>query len=185
VVVGFCGSRSLAPTFAPLVGAVVGRVVAAGGSVVVGCAAGADQFVRSAALGAVVFSVASGQWGRGRGAFAGRSAALVRHVAAVGPSCAALVGFVSSPCPVGVVPGQSWSVGGSGSWSSLALAAGLGLPVYIFWCAPGAFVPPSWLGAFWSPVASGLFAGSWVALAASVAAAPPAPPAPVVQLPLF
>ncbi|MBK8185702.1 MAG: hypothetical protein IPK63_23530 [Candidatus Competibacteraceae bacterium] len=94
--VGFSGGRRLSPAFRPLVAGVVSAVVAAGRSVVVGCAGGADRFVRTAAPGAVVFSVAS--FGSGRGAFAARSIALVRAVAAGGP------GSVWSFSPLSLAP---------------------------------------------------------------------------------
>ena len=161
--VGFEGSRSLGSCFAGLVSPVVGSVLRSGLGVATGCAAGADALVRSSARGsAVVFSVASGLFGSGRGAFAARSAALVRAVAASGPGAAFAV-FVSSACPAGVVPARSWRSGSSvsGSWSSLALAAGLGLPVFVFWCAPGAPVLPAWAGGSWVPASAGSFAGSW------------------------
>jgi hypothetical protein len=165
--VGFCGSRSLSSSWAPLVRRIVGGVLRSGRGVGVGCAAGADRLVRSAAGGrACVWSVASGAWGSGRGAFAARSVALVRAVAASGAG-AGFVGFVSSPCPAGLLPSPSSSACfsglGSGSWASLALAAGLGLPVVVFWCgpaAPAAVLPLAW--GVWSPVASGPFAGGWL-----------------------
>ncbi len=157
---GFCGSRSLAPSFAPLVARVV-SACAARGAVAVGCARGADEFVRAAAPSAVVFAVASGAFGRGRGAFAARSVALVRAVAAAG---GALVGFVALPCPAGLVPSASPSVCfrglGSGSWASLAFAAGLGLPVFVFLCGTAAALP-AWSGGSWSPVSAGALAGAW------------------------
>lgn len=169
--VGFCGSRSLSSSWSPLVARVVGGAFASRRSVAVGCAAGADALVRSAAGPSAVarggscfvFSVSSGRWGSGRSAFARRSAACVRSVAASGPS-AAFVGFVSSPCPAGVVPASSWRSGSpvSGSWSSLALAAGLGVRVVVFWCAPGRAgraLPAAW--GLWWPVGSGPFAGGW------------------------
>lgn len=169
--VGFTGARSLGAPWSPLVASVVGSVLAGGRGVAVGCASGADLLVRSAAPGALVFSVASGRWGRGRGAFAGRSAALVRAVAASGPGAGAgFVGFVSSACPAGVVPAGSWRSGvpASGSWSTLALAAGAGLPVVVFWCGPwpgpGGSPPlPAWPGGAWSPAAaSGCWAAGWL-----------------------
>jgi hypothetical protein len=133
---------------------VVAGVVASGLGVAVGCAAGADAFVRSACLSASVFYARS----RSAAHLARRSVALVRAVAASGPG-AAMVGFPAGPCPVGVVPGPRWVSGfGSGTWASLALAAGLGLPVVVF-CPAGA-LPASW--GSWSPVASGPFAGGWL-----------------------
>jgi hypothetical protein len=149
--VGFCGSRCLSAQFAPLVRAVVAAVQEGGQGVAVGCAAGADSFVRSAAPGAQVFRVSA--FGQGRAAFARRSAALVRAVAASGAG-ARFFGFVSSPCPVGVFPSLSPSRcfcgGGSGSWASLALAVGLRLPVSVFWCSSAPVVLPAWPGS-WSP----------------------------------
>ena len=141
--VGFCGSRSLSPAYAPLVSAVVRRVAATGAPVVVGCAAGADQLVRAACPAASVLAVSSGAFGSGRGAFVARSVALVRQVVAAG---GVLVGFVSAACPAGIVPATSWRSGASvsGSWSSLALAAGLGAGVVVFWCGPGEPLLPAW-----------------------------------------
>lgn len=161
--VGFSGSRSLSSSWASLVRRVVGGVLRSGRGVGVGCAAGADLLVRRAAGGrACVWRVSSGAWGSGRGAFAARSVALVRAVAASGPG-AGFVGFVASPCPAGLVPCASPFSGlGSGSWASLALAAWLGLPVVVFWCGGGwgASLPLSW--GVWSPVSAGPFAGGWL-----------------------
>ena len=139
-VVGFSGSRSVVPERS------VSSAVAAlspGCRVLVGCAAGVDGFVRSLVPGAEVFAVSSGRWGRGRGAFAGRSAAVVRAVAAGG---GVWVSFPSGGCPVGLVPSlsQSRCFGGfgSGSWASAAFAAGLGVPVLLW--LPAGVVPPAW-----------------------------------------
>ena len=140
--VGFCGSRSLPACWASFVARVCASLCPAGGPAAVGCAAGADSFVRAALPGAVVFRVAS--FGSGRWAFAARSAALVRAVAA-SPS-PLFVAFVSAPCPAGVVPSRSFRGLGSGSWGAVALAVGLGVPVRVFWCGS---VPapafPAWL----------------------------------------
>ncbi len=147
-VVGFSGSRSLAPAFAPLVGRVVSAC--AGRSVVVGCAAGLDEMVRAACPHAVVFAVGSGRWGAGRGAFAARSIALVRHVAAA--SAGRFVCFPASPCPHGLRPSPSASVCfgglGSGSWASAAFAVGLGLPLALFPCGFDSL--PTW--GDWQPL---------------------------------
>lgn len=161
-VVGVSGCRRLGRRFAPVVAAVCRSVVLAGRGVAVGCASGADRFARAAAPSAVVFSVASGRFGSGRAAFARRSAALVQFVAAGGPG-SGFVGFVSSPCPAGVAPGRVWRSGSppSGSWSSLALAAGLGLPVVVFWCGGGAPVLPSSWGRWVAAAAAGPWAGGW------------------------
>lgn len=153
------GSRSLPPRFSGLVGSVA-RALAARFPVCVGCAAGADSYARSAVPGARVFSVAAFRSpGVSFGAaLARRSVACVRAgVAAGGP----VAGFVSRACPPAVRPSASPSAcfcgGGSGSWASLALAAGLGAPVVVWWCGSGAPSLPSW-GGSWVPV-SGLVAG--------------------------
>jgi len=171
--VGFCGSRSLPASWAGLVSSVVASVLGSGRRVAVGCARGADQLVRSAAPGALVFSASAVAASAGlpagsRASFARRSASLVSAVAASGPG-AGFVGFVSSPCQASVrpssSPGACFCGGGSGSWASLALAAGLGLPVVVFWCVPaGAPVPqvapPSW-GGSWVRAGSGVWASGW------------------------
>ncbi len=155
--VGFTGSRHLSRSFFPL----VARVVSGhqGHPLAVGCAAGADLAVRIAAPGARVFRASA--FGSGRQSFARRSAALVQAVAA-SPS-PLLVGFVSSPCPAGIVPSSSPSRcfcgGGSGSWATLALAAGLGVPVVVFWCGSGPLALPAGWGSWLAASASQ--AGGW------------------------
>ena len=157
-VVGFSGGRRLSPVFRSLVAGVAASVLAGGRSVAVGCAAGADAFVRAAAPGAVVFSVAA--FGSGRSAFARRSAALVAAVAAGGAGSGFVV-FPSAPCPAGLVPSASASACfcglGSGSWASAAFAAGLGLPVVVFPCGFSAL--PPW--GVWRPLA-GVWAGGFL-----------------------
>ena len=159
-VVGFSGSRRLPPPFAPVVSGVVASVLSGGRSVAVGCAAGADAFVRSAAPSASVFSASA--FGSGRSAFARRSIALVRSVAAGGPG-SGLVVFPAAPCPSGLLHSASASrcfCGlGSGSWASAAFAAGLGLPVVVFPCGFSGL--PLWWGA-WKPAArAGVWARGW------------------------
>lgn len=124
--IGFCGSRVLSPAFAPAVAAVVGGL--GPGPAVVGCAPGADFLVRRARPDAQVLRASD--YGNGPGAFVARSCAVVRAVAAGGPG-SLFVGFVSVPCPAGIVPASAWRSGRpvSGSWSSLALAAGRGVRV--------------------------------------------------------
>ena len=158
LVVGFCGSRSLSSSFAPL----VARAVAAspGRFVAVGCASGADRFARSAAGARARVFRASSFVRPGvpfAGALAARSSAFVRAVAA-SPS-PLLVAFVSAPCPAGLVPSPSPSRCfrglGSGSWASLALAVGLGVPVVVFPCPLAGALLPGWWGS-WSPAAGAL-----------------------------
>jgi hypothetical protein len=155
--VGFGGSRSLSSAWSGLVGRVVVAVARAGRGVAVCSGAGASAFVRSACPGAVVFSPSFA----GRGALPARASACVRACAAAGPG-SAWVAFVAGPCPAGVVPARSWRCGrpASGSWSEIALAVGLGLPVVVFWCGPGPAVLPVW-GGSWVPAGRGVWAAGW------------------------
>lgn len=145
-VVGFSGSRHLADAVssAVLLGAVA--AVPSSASVVVGCAAGVDAVVRLACPSARVFSVASGAFGSGRGAFAARSTACVQAVAAAG-SAGLWVSFPSGACPAGLLPSASssrcFSGSGSGTWASLALAVGLAVPSLVF-LPTGVVSPAGW-----------------------------------------
>lgn len=163
--VGFSGSRSV-PCAASA--SAVRRAVAAVGAgvpVSVGCAGGVDALVRSLCPDARVFSVASVGFS-GRGAFAARSAACVRSVAVAG---GVWCSFPGGACPAGLFPSASaarcFSGFGSGSWASLALAIGLGVPCLLF-LPPGVSAP-----AGWGFVAGG---GGWFFC-----------PAPATQLSLF
>ena len=147
-VVGFSGSRVSGgpPCSAALVAC---GAVPPGVPVSVGCASGVDAVVRSAFPRATVFAVSSGRWGSGRGAFARRSAALVRCLLPGG----ALVVLPLGPCPSAVSPSSSagacWCGGGSGSWASAAFALGLGLRVALWAPAVPWFVSAVPLGGGW------------------------------------
>jgi len=158
-VVGFSGGRRLSPAFRPLVAGVVASVLASGRSVAVGCAGGADAFVRAAAPYARVFAVPGSGW-RPAAWFATRSVALVR-AAAAGGSGSGLVAFPAAPCPVGLLPSALPAACfcglGSGSWASAAFAAGLGLPLVVFPCGFSAL--PPW--GVWVPAGSGVWVSGW------------------------
>jgi len=213
--VGFSGSRSWpAPAGSPgsgaCVGLVVASVVSSGFGVAVGCCPrGVDPLVASFAVSArfapaavvpavppplAVFSVASGRWGRGRGAFAARSAALVSAVArpAAGGARCAFVVFVAGLCPPSVSPvfGRSASAsasacfcgGGSGSWASAALAVSLGLPVFVVPSLGSfGFLPAWWPGSWVAPASPS--ASPWASARRFVPLAALAGPAP--RLPLL
>jgi hypothetical protein len=148
--VGFSGSRSVVP---PAASAVVPLVSGACCPVLVGCAPGVDAFFRGAFPSARVFSVVSGAFGRGRGAFAARSVAFVRALGSLG---GLLVSFPAGACPAGLLPSVSssraFSGGGSGSWASLAFAVGSGVSCLVFL---GSVPAPS--GWSLSPVGGGWF----------------------------
>lgn len=145
-VVGFSGSRSPSPLSSAAVSAAL-VLAPLSARVCVGCARGVDAAVRASVPGASVFAVSSGRWGAGRGAFAARSVACVRAVAAAG-SGGLWLSFPSGACPAGLSPSSSssrcFSGSGSGSWASLALAVGLGVPSLLF--LPGGLCPPSGWG---------------------------------------
>jgi hypothetical protein len=145
-VVGVSGSRSLSGSSLvvaqwlayQLAGSVAGECRL--GEVFVGCAEGADRVFRSA-LPCRVFQA---DQALGRGGFASRSAAVVAAVAAAG-GC--WVSFPGSACPVGLLPSASQSGAfcgsGSGSWASLALAIGRGVPS-LLWLPDGVAAPIGW-----------------------------------------
>jgi hypothetical protein len=153
--VGFSGSRSFVPYSVELVAA----AVPAGVPVFVGCARGVDAAARALFPSARVFSASA--FGSGRGSFAARSAACVRAVQSAG---GVWVCFPSGLCPAGLAPSASSSRAfcgsGSGSWASLAFAAGLGLPCLVWCFAPPAVWGFSSLGGAWwfrsAPVPAGV-----------------------------
>lgn len=148
---GFSGSRSSVPS----VCAGVAARVPSGSSVFVGCAAGVDRFFRSQFPSAVVFSPEFA----GRGGFAARSAACVSAVGAAG---GLWVSFPSGVCPVGLAPARRWvSAGGSGSWGSLAVAVGSGVPSLVF--------SPDGLPSGWGFQSLGSGWGLWLPPAAQLA----------------
>lgn len=158
---GFSGSRSAVPS--SILSSIV-SLVPSNSAVYVGCARGVDQFFRSAFPSAEVFSVSSGRWGTGRGAFAARSTACVRAVSAAD---GLWVSFPASPCPAGLLPSVSSSrcfCGlSTGTWSSLAFALGSGVPCLVF--SPSD-IPAGW-GLSPIPDCPGWF-GCSVALGAAV-----------------
>lgn len=150
-ILGFSGSRSVVP---PVLTPVVSAAVRSGLPVWVGCAAGVDFAVRSGVgSGALrVFSVGAG----------GCAARSVRFVRALAGAEGVLFSFPSSACPAGLLPSASSSRAfcgaGSGSWASLALAIGLGVPCFV-WLPVGVSAPVGWglvgVGGEWLAVGAG------------------------------
>lgn len=148
---GVSGSRR--PSAASLSAlAVALRAAPSAVPVLVGDAAGIDAHARQIRPGARVFVAAD--YGDGPQSFAARSIACVRAtVAAGGIWCA----FPASPCPAGLAPSASsrrmFAGYGAGTWSSLALAVGLGLSALVY--LPSG-VPAPWAaltaiqGGWWS-----------------------------------
>ncbi len=137
--VAFSGSRLSGSPAAASCRAFLPSLASFSGSVGVGCASGVDALVRSAFPLASVFRVSSFLVGGrvARASFALRSSALVQWVAASG---GLLVAFPAAACPAGVAPSGSFRGFGSGTWGSVALALGLGVPVLVV--VPAAFAAP-------------------------------------------
>lgn len=135
--VGFSGSRRgcVAASCQVALQVALSAVAASGAAVSVGCARGVDSSVRSVFPAARVFRAA--EFGSGARSFALRSEAFVRALAAEG---GVLVAFPGRAAPSGLRPCRSWPWGvGSGSWGSVALAVGLGVPV-LLWLPVGCSV---------------------------------------------
>lgn len=106
--------------------------------------------------------------GRTGAELARRSARMVAAAVASGPG-AGLVAFVAAPCPVHPRSGkpllpspssvQCFGGFGSGTWSTLALAVGLRLPVVVFLSGLGRAALPTTWGGLW--VSAGP-TGPWV-----------------------
>lgn len=148
-IVGFSGSRS--KPCAESVAAVRSAIASVPSRIPihVGCAKGVDELVRTLCPSAKVFSVQSLGF-TGRGALARRSQLCVESVAVPG---GVWCSFPSKLYPAGLVPSASasrcFSGFGSGSWASLAYAAGCGVQCLLF--LPSGVEPP----ADWSFVAGG------------------------------
>ena len=143
--VGFSGSRSLSGASASFAASFALRFSSLGARAFVGCARGLDAVVRSSLPLARVFRVSLPL---SRAAFARRSVRLVRAL----PAGSAFFVFPGGACPASVGPAPSWRAGGSGSWSSAALAAGRGLSVFVFVplssSGASAFPLPAWSGSW-------------------------------------
>ena len=151
VCVGFSGSRSPSPASLAAL-CVVAKSVSASAKVVIGCANGIDSEAKKLFPNAKVLSVESGVFGKGKSAFARRSVACVNEVKKFD---GIWISFPNKSCPIGMNPSscssKCFSGSGSGSWASLALAVGCGLPCLVW--LPAGVVAPSWL----VPLAGGWF----------------------------
>lgn len=118
--------------------------------ILVGCAAGADLAVRQAVPSALVFRASNYPQMPRKVALVRRSIAMV-HTLSTAPAPRQLLAFPAAPCPAGIVPANRWQSGftPSGTWSTAALAAGLGVPVTVFFVPPAQL--PAWAGS-WLPV---------------------------------
>jgi hypothetical protein len=187
--VAFGGSRSLPPAAGGLVSSVVGACLRAGRSVSVGCAAGADALVLSAALafpgGAARLSVFAVGSPSGAGFWSGSAFPAVRSAAAAGARVVWLAGgALSLPLRArlalrsraGLVGASAFvlflaSPSSPGSLSVAAAAVAAGLPVFAFAVGfVGAPLAPRGCPGSWVPASlAGLACWRWVPAASQPA----------------
>ena len=154
---GFSGSRSLSGSQFLLCSQLAAQVSAAGGMVATGCAHGADAAARQGSGSqAVIFTSSSSK----PYALVNRSVQFIQFLA--GSPHPVLVSFPNCLCPAGLLPSpfksKCFAGFGSGSWASLALASGLGVPLLVY--LPSNLVPPTLWGN-WSHLQSSVFNGFW------------------------
>jgi len=143
------GSRDLPVSQAPIV-----RAACTGfDTVITGCANGADAFARAAAksmnLTLTVFRAKDVVAPNFIAALAMRSIAMVRTALALAAKNENEVWICGWPARESniVRPTKRWISCGSGTWSTLALAAGLGLNVAVY--GFGDMIFPVWPAAMW------------------------------------
>lgn len=149
--IGFSGSRSPSEEAEKALKELL-DLVPSGARISVGCARGIDAIARNYFQNSnlEVFSVASGEFGTGRAAFARRSSACVLSVAEDG----LLVAVPSSAAPNGVKVGRSFNGKGSGTWGSIAFALGHQRRVLV-WCKE----VPSWEKVSWERLGNNWWLG--------------------------
>ena len=154
--VGFAAWRRSPASVRARAASLASLAVGRGASLFVPAPAGPVPSVASAVLAAVgpdPVSLFSASFS-GPGSLPARAAAALRALA--GAPDPVLLAWPGRPCPAALsAPSASWPSCGSGSWSEVALALGLGIPVILFE-APA----PSWatVARSWScgPFAGGL-----------------------------
>lgn len=126
------GSRKLPASHAPIILATLAELRPA--ALLTGCAAGADTFAAAAAkdlgIECRIFYAQHYHASTWTQRLAIRSQAMVQALRAW-PGESLLLGVPFSDCPAGLTAGKTWQSCGSGTWSTIALAAGLGLRIAI------------------------------------------------------
>jgi hypothetical protein len=108
--------------------------------ILVGCARGVDAQVRAIYPDAKVYRATDYKAETYPAKLAMRSSAMVADIHAAG-GC--LIAVPMKPCPPKVKPCTTWrSSAGSGTWGTIALAAGLGVPTAVW--LPESIQPPDW-----------------------------------------
>jgi len=174
--VGITAPRDLSGNWRPLIAAVVRSVERAEPPrrLAVGdCPTGGDAYATAAAAEPPRIFRVSGASGAD---FAQRSAEMVREVwasARLGKG-SGLIAFPHDPCPAAILASSDSRIAfpgaGNGTWSTIALAAGLcaegaetAIPILAFWCAEGApRLAQHWPGMRWEAVGGkSVFATAW------------------------
>lgn len=132
----FSGSRITSCPASQAAAVLASSISSYSGKVAVGCASGVDAIIRSSFSQALVFSVSSYLVGSRvtRASFAKRSAGMVSWCKS---ACGIVVAFPSGPAPAALSPSIQFRGHGSGTWGSVAMALGLGLPVLL--CLPAGY----------------------------------------------
>ncbi len=155
-IIAVTGSRELPESHAALVAFCLRDAE----MIVTGDADGADAYARNALKAGQrmqVYSVASYPHLNRPAALAQRSIEMVKNLEQYRAS-AALVGFPIRPCPAEIKrPLRSWQACGSGTWSTLAMAAGRGVRIVVY--RFGDMFLPVWPSCTW--VKSNEFAGAF------------------------
>lgn len=139
-VVGISGARCPSPQLAASASGFVAALAAGAwqGVLAVGCADGIDAIGRDCPLPPDRLAVFSAQGGMAW-QLAARSSCLVSFLARSG-GCLAC--FPGTACPPKLLPCASWRpAGGSGTWGTLCLALGTGVPVLLFFPGPAILAP--------------------------------------------
>lgn len=148
------GPRNVAPKDEAYVASIIREVITRGFQIYVGDATGVDSIAWAAALQSErktqIFRPLE-TLGRTAAGLAERSSRMVREARrfSAGKGCSqdelVCLGFPNKPCPESITPAKQWRAGGSGTWSTIALAIGHDIETWIF--PIGDFdTPPFWCG---------------------------------------
>lgn len=126
------GPRAISADDEKLVRDVVRELIARGFAIYGGDAAGVDEVTWNEAGADRKLFQPLPELGRTPAGLAERSTRCVKEALhdAAGDEIIC-IGFPNKPCPAGIVPARSWKSGGSGTWSTLALAIGHKIETWI------------------------------------------------------
>lgn len=137
------GPRAITATDETYVAGVIREIIARGFSIYVGDATGVDSIAYRLAPNAMQFHPLS-ILGRTPAGLAERSSRMVKDALRI-PAKIICCGFPNRPCPESILPARQWRRGGSGTWSTIALANGHDIETWVFPIG-GFATPPFWCG---------------------------------------